>query len=242
MSHDNSRTEYLLGRDGTARLAAAKVCVFGVGGVGGYVCEALARAGVGHITLVDGDDVSPSNVNRQIIATSQTIGRAKVDVMRERILSVNPDCKVTALRLFYLPENADVIDFSEFDYVADAVDTVSAKIEIVCRADAAGVPVISSMGAGNKLYPERFRISDIYSTSVCPLARVMRRELKARGIKKLPVVWSDEEPRPYAEEPEPEYLEDGKRGRTPPGSISFVPSAAGLIMAGKIVRDIAGVE
>lgn len=242
MSFDNSRTEYLIGTEGVKRLADAKVCVFGVGGVGGFVCEALVRAGVEHITIVDGDIVAESNINRQVIAHKGTIGLSKVEVMKERILSINPDCCVTSLHLFYLPENADKIDLSSFDYIADAVDTVSAKIEIICRAISAGVPVISSMGAGNKLYPERFRISDVYSTTVCPLARVMRRELKMRGIKKLPVVWSDEPPRPCAVSPESERLNDGKRERTSPGSISFVPSAAGLIMAGKIIRDIAGVE
>lgn len=242
MSFDNSRTEYLLGRAGTERLAAAYVCVFGVGGVGGYVCEALVRAGVGHITIVDGDIVVSSNINRQVIAHTGTVGRPKVEVMRERLLAINPDCNIIAHQLFYLPENADVIDISAFDYIADAVDTVSAKIEIICRASAAGVPVISSMGAGNKLYPERFRISDIYSTSVCPLARVMRHELKLRGIRCLPVVWSDEPPREYAEKPRAEIREDGSRGKTPPGSISFVPSTAGLIMAGKIIRDLAGIK
>ena len=235
---DSSRTEMLLGPEACARLRAANVCVFGVGGVGGFVTEALARAGVERITIVDGDCVGESNVNRQILALRSTVGRPKVEVLRERIADINPACEVTALRLFYLPENADAIDFSAFDYVADCVDTVSAKLEIICRAKAAGVPVISAMGAGNKLYPERFRVSDISGTSVCPLARVMRRELKVRGITGVPVVWSDEAPRPAAVPAEP----DPETHRVPPGSISFVPSAAGLVMAGKIVRDLAGVK
>lgn len=238
MPFDGSRTEYLLGEEAAARIAAAAVCVFGVGGVGGFTAEALARAGVGRITLVDGDTVSESNVNRQVIALQSTVGLPKVEVMRRRIADIHPQCEVTSLNLFYLPGCGTEIDFSAFDYVADCVDTVSAKLDIICRAQAAGVPVISAMGAGNKLYPERFRVSDIYETSVCPLARVMRRELKARGIRSLPVVWSDEPPRPYAKVPEPD---PGSR-KQPPGSISFVPGAAGLVMAGKILRDLAGVR
>lgn len=229
MSLDTSRTEYILGKDGCRRLAESRVLVFGVGGVGGHLCEALARAGVGTITVVDGDDVAPSNLNRQIIALSSTVGRPKVEVIKERIALINPDCKVEAKKLFYLPENADEIDFGAYDAVADAVDTVAAKVDIICRAKAAGAFVISSMGAGNKLYPERFRVSDIYSTSVCPLARVMRRELKARGVKSLSVVWSDEAPIA------PKVAVEGRA----PGSISFVPAAAGLVMAGEIVRRLA---
>lgn len=239
MAFDNSRTEYLAGRDAVTRLGAAHVAVFGCGGVGGYVCEALARAGVGALTVIDGDTISPSNLNRQLAALLSTVGRAKVDVIAERIADINPDCHVTPLKMFYLPENADDIALSAFDYVADAVDTVAAKLEIACRANAAGIPLISAMGAGNKLYPERFQVGDIAETSVCPLARVMRRELRARGIEHLNVVWSDEAPRRAPE------AEDGGElthvGRIPPGSISFVPSAAGLIMAGKIIRDIAGI-
>ena len=242
MSLDTARTEYLIGTDALARLRNAHVCVFGVGGVGGFAVEALARAGVGHLTVVDGDTVAPSNLNRQIIALQSNIGQPKVDVIRDRIAAISPECEVTPLNLFYLPENADAIDLTAFDYIADCIDTVSAKIDIICRATAAGIPVISSMGAGNKLYPERFRISDIYETSVCPLARVMRHELKARRVRRLPVVWSDEQPRPYALTPEAEIREDGTRGKLPPGSISFVPSAAGLILAGKIIRDLAGIS
>ena len=242
MSLDTTRTEYLIGTDALARLRNAHVCVFGVGGVGGFAVEALARAGVGHLTVVDGDTVAPSNLNRQIIALQANIGQPKVDVIRDRIAAISPECEVTPLNLFYLPGNADAIDLTAFDYIADCIDTVSAKIDIICRATAAGIPVISSMGAGNKLYPERFRISDIYETSVCPLARVMRHELKARRVRRLPVVWSDEQPRPYALTPEAEIREDGTRGKLPPGSISFVPSAAGLILAGKIIRDLAGIS
>ena len=185
MQLDDTRTRALLGEEGVNRLNSAHVAVFGLGGVGGHLCEALARAGVGELTVIDGDTVSTSNVNRQIIATQDTVGRSKAEVMAERILSINPECKVHAVNLFYLPENADQIDFSQFDFIADAVDTVAAKVELICRADAAGVPVIASMGAGNKLYPERFRISDISKTSVCPLAKIMRKKMKERASKSL---------------------------------------------------------
>ena len=235
MQLDDTRTRALLGEDGVNRLAAAHVAVFGLGGVGGHLCEALARAGVGELTVIDGDTVSTSNVNRQIIATQSTVGRPKADVMAERILSINPDCKVHAVNLFYLPENADEIDLSQFDFIADAVDTVAAKVELICRADAAGVPVIASMGAGNKLYPERFRISDISKTSVCPLAKIMRKKMKEKGIKKLDVVWSDEEPL------KAQGLE-AENGRNVPGSLSFVPGAVGLIIAGYIIRKICKFE
>ncbi len=235
MQLDDTRTRALLGDDGVNRLKDSHVAVFGLGGVGGHLCEALARAGVGELTVIDGDTVSASNVNRQIIATQETVGRPKAEVMAERILSINPECKVHAVNLFYLPENADQIDFSQFDFIADAVDTVAAKVELICRADAAGVPVIASMGAGNKLYPERFRISDISKTSVCPLAKIMRRKMKEKGIKKLDVVWSDEEPMKAV------GLES-ENGRNTPGSLSFVPGAVGLIMAGYIIRKICNFE
>ena len=235
MQLDDTRTRALLGEDGVNRLAAAHVAVFGLGGVGGHLCEALARAGVGELTVIDGDTVSTSNVNRQIIATQSTVGRPKAEEMAERILSINPDCKVHAVNLFYLPENADEIDLSQFDFIADAVDTVAAKVELICRADAAGVPVIASMGAGNKLYPERFRISDISKTSVCPLAKIMRKKMKEKGIKKLDVVWSDEEPL------KAQGLE-AENGRNVPGSLSFVPGAVGLIIAGYIIRKICKFE
>ena len=231
MQLDDTRTRALLGEDGVNRLNSAHIAVFGLGGVGGHLCEALARAGVGELTVIDGDTVSASNVNRQIIATQETVGRPKSEVMAERILSINPECKVHPVSLFYLPENADEIDLSQFDFIADAVDTVAAKVELICRADAAGVPVIASMGAGNKLYPERFRISDISKTSVCPLAKIMRKKMKEKGIKKLDVVWSDEEPI------KAQGLES-ENGRNTPGSLSFVPGTVGLIMAGHIIRKI----
>ena len=233
---DVSRTAALIGIGAVKKLAESRAAVFGAGGVGGYVCEALARAGVGHITVIDGDSVAPSNLNRQIIAVQSTIGRPKAEVMKERILSVNPDCDVTALDLFYLPENAGLVDFGGFDAVADCVDTVSAKIEIAIRSKAAGVPVISSMGAGNRLYPERFRVCDLFETKTDPLARVMRREMRARGVSSLTVCWSDETPLSPVTEKDP------ASGKYPPGSVSFVPSAAGLVIAGWMVRTLAGIE
>ncbi len=237
---DTIRTEYLLGAEAVGRLRRAHVALFGLGGVGGAVLEALVRAGIGALTLVDGDDVAPSNLNRQIITTTANIGIPKTEAAAARVAEISPDCLVRTVNAFYLPGDADElgIDFGTFDYVADCIDTVSAKLDIIIRSTAAGVPVISAMGAGNKLHPELFELADIYSTSVCPLARVMRRELKAHGIKKLNVVYSREEARPYAVRPEPE----GERGRIPPGSVSFVPPAAGYIMAGKIIRDIAGIQ
>ena len=231
VSEQNSRTALLLGDDAVEQLNKSKVAVFGVGGVGGYVCEALARAGVGELHIFDRDTVSVSNINRQIIATHSTVGRDKVDVMRERILDINPTCRVVAHKVFYLPENADEFDLSQYDFIADAVDTVSAKLELICRADKFGVPIISAMGAGNKLDPAAFEVSDIYKTEGCPLARVMRRELKVRGVKKLKVVYSKEEPKKSP-------LIDSESGKAIPGSISFVPSVAGLIMAGEIVKGL----
>ena len=225
----------VLGEDGIEKLHASRVIVFGVGGVGGFCAEALCRIGVGHIDLVDGDTVSVSNLNRQIIALHSTIGKAKVDVLKDRLYDINPECKVNAKKLFYLPENADEIDLSQYDYIVDAVDTVSAKLEIICRADAKNIPIISAMGAGNKLDPTRFEVADIYKTSVCPLSRIIRRELKARGVKKLKVVYSKEEPRAH-------LGIDKDSGKPIPSSLSFVPSVMGLIMAGEIVRDITGVR
>ena len=219
------------------RLAQSRVAVFGVGGVGGYAVEALVRSGVGAIDLIDDDKVCLTNLNRQIIATRKTVGKYKVDVMEERIHDINPECKVTTHKCFYLPETKDDFDFSKYSYVIDAVDTVTAKLELVVRAKEAGVPVISSMGAGNKLDPTRFEVTDIYQTSVCPLARVMRRELKARGIQDLKVVYSREE----AWKPEKSLMteEDStSRRRSVPGSVSFVPSVAGLIAAGEVIRDL----
>ncbi|TGY00743.1 tRNA threonylcarbamoyladenosine dehydratase [Hominisplanchenecus murintestinalis] len=235
MEEQLSRTALLLGEEALAKLKGSRVAVFGIGGVGGYVVEALARCGVGTLDLIDKDVVSESNINRQIIALHSTVGRAKVEVMKERIQDINPEVRVNACECFFLPENADEFDFTVYDYVVDAVDTVTAKLEIILRAEAAGTPVISSMGAGNKLDPGRFEIADIYQTSVCPLAKVMRKELRNRGIKKLKVVYSKEVPcRPAR------TVTEGSR-RALPGSISFVPSAAGLVLAGEVIRDLAGI-
>ena len=213
------------------KLEQAHVILFGVGGVGGYVAEALARSGIGHLSLVDKDIVSESNINRQIIATMKTVGRPKVEVMKERIEEINPEAKVDIYHCFYLPETADRFDFKTYDYVVDAVDNVTAKIELALRAKAAGVPMIASMGAGNKLDAARFEVSDIYRTSVCPLAKVMRRELKKRGVDSLKVVYSREEPIKNEA-----AGEEGRRST--PGSVAFVPSVAGLILAGEVVKDI----
>lgn len=221
------RTALLVGREGVERLEKKKVAVFGIGGVGGHVAEALARSGVGRFLLVDSDRVALSNVNRQIIATLDTVGRFKTEVMRERIMSINSWAQVEGRECFFLPENAHTFDFSDCDYVVDAVDTVTAKLELIQCARRAGVPVISSMGAGNKLDPTRFELADIYETSVCPLARVMRRELRKRGVDSLKVVYSREE----AMKPP---------GADIPGSVAFVPSVAGLIIAGEVIRDLCG--
>ena len=275
-----SRTGRLLGETAMERLANARVAIFGVGGVGGYVCEALVRSGVGAFDLIDKDSVSASNLNRQIIATFDTVGKDKVDVMRERMLSINPEADIRVFQCFFLPENADDFDFSEYDYVVDAVDTITAKIELILRARRAGVPVISAMGAGNKLDPGSFKVADIYETKVCPLARVMRRELKKRGVEHLKVVYSEEEPiRPSGpikeEEPgrpigliqdeDPIYSSGSIKGeetghpevcpsspdvtisvtterrrKDVPGSAVFAPAAAGLMIAGEIVKDLVG--
>lgn len=225
-----SRTEKLLGIDSIKKLANSKVAVFGIGGVGGYVVEALARSGVGYIDIIDKDEVSISNINRQIIATTKTIGKPKVEVMKQRIHEINPDIQVNAYQCFYLPETADQFNFANYDYIVDAVDTVTAKLELVMQAEKFNVPIISSMGAGNKLDPTRFEVSDIYKTSVCPLAKVMRKELKQREIKKLKVVYSKEQPIPV---PKPQQGE-----KPSPGSVAFVPSVVGLIIAGEIIKDI----
>ena len=232
INEQHSRTAALVGEEALERLSRARVAVFGVGGVGGHLAEALARAGVGAIDLVDGDVVSVSNINRQIIALHSTVGRPKVEVMAERIRDINPACKVTAHHRLYLPENADELDLSVYDYVADAIDTVSAKLELCVRAKALNVPIIAAMGAGNKLDPSAFEVSDIAKTTVCPLARVMRTELRRRGINHLKVVYSRELPVTTGTTDE-----EGRR-RTVPASISFVPSAAGLLMAGEIVQDL----
>ena len=227
MNDQFQRTRMLIGQENLDKLAAAKVLVFGVGGVGGYVCEALCRGGVGLIDIVDKDVVDVTNINRQIIATHGTVGRPKVEVCRERMLSINPDVKVDARQCFYLPERAGEFDFGAYDYVVDAVDNVTAKIDIICNARAAGVPVISSMGTGNKLDPTMFKIADIEKTRVCPLAKVVRKELRKRGVFGVKVLYSEEEPiKPLSDDT-----------RTP-ASISFVPSAAGLIIAGRVILDI----
>ena len=233
MSGQFIRTEMLIGEEGLKKLLSSHVCVFGVGGVGGYVVEALARSGVGKLDLVDADTVCESNINRQIIATHKTLGMYKVDAEKERILEINPNCEVGVYKMFYLPENAADIDLSVYDYVIDAVDTVTAKIEIIKRAKEAGTPVISSMGAANKLDPTAFEVADIYKTQVCPLAKVMRRELKKRGIESLKVVYSREEAI------KPLKLEEEQTGRrVTPASIAFVPSVAGLIVAGEVIKDL----
>jgi len=235
-----SRTELIFGKDATKKLALCRVAVFGVGGVGGYVVEALARSGVGTLDIVDNDTVALTNINRQIIALSSTVGKYKVDVMKERILDINPAAVVNTYQTFFLPETADEFDFSRNDYVVDAIDTVKGKIEIAARCDAIGVPVISAMGAGNKTDPTQFEVTDIYKTSVCPLARVMRTELKRRGVKKLKVVYSKEIPLSPAESGE--EMPDGSSRRSIPGSCAFVPSVMGLIIAGEVVKDLIGYE
>lgn len=231
MNDQFERTRMLIGQDNLDRLKEAKVLVFGVGGVGGYVCEALCRAGIGRIDIVDKDSVDITNINRQIIATYQTLGRPKVEVCRERMLSINPDIRVDARQCFYLPEKSEEFDFGAYDYVVDAVDNVTAKLDIICNAKAAGVPVISSMGTGNKLNPFMFKIADIEKTRVCPLAKVIRKELRKRGITGVKVLYSEEEPIKPAESRK-------DTAKITPASISFVPSCAGLMIAGRIVLDI----
>lgn len=220
-----SRTELLLGGEAMERLARARVAVFGIGGVGGHVVEALVRSGVGAIDLIDSDTVSLSNLNRQIIALHSTIGRYKTEVMQERIRDINPDCQVEVHNCFYLPETKDEFDFTQYSYIVDAVDTVTAKIQLVMEAQEKGTPILCSMGAGNKLNPADFEVADLYETSMCPLARVMRRELKKRGIGKLKVVYSKEPP-------------ISTESREVPGSVAFVPSVAGLIIASEVVKDL----
>ena len=224
MENQYTRSIAVLGDDAITKLKNCRVAVFGVGGVGSYTVEALARAGVGAIDLIDNDTFNVTNINRQLYATHKTIGQYKVDVARERILDINPECKVTAHKMFYLPENADGLDLSQYDYIVDAIDTVAAKVELIVRADKVGTKIISSMGTGNKLHPEMFEITDIYKTSVCPLAKVMRTRLKKEGIKKLKVVYSKEEPITN-----PDNII---------GSVPFVPSVAGLIIAGEVIKEI----
>lgn len=230
-----SRTQLLLGEEAMEKLRNARVAVFGIGGVGGYTVEALARSGVGQLDLIDSDTVSVSNINRQILATHSTVGRLKVDVAKDRILDINPNCVVRTYPCFYLPDTADQFDFSAYDYIVDAIDTVTGKLQLVQQAHAAGTPIICSMGTGNKLDPSAFQVADISKTSVCPLARIMRKELKKRGINHVKVVYSQEDAlTPVGAEEEMKLL--GKRQI--PGSASFVPGAAGLILAGEVIKDL----
>lgn len=227
-----SRFELLVGQDKIRDLNQKKVIVFGVGGVGGYVVEALVRSGIEHITLVDNDSVSISNLNRQIIATQKTVGMSKVKVAKERIESINPHCHVETLEMFYLPENADSIDLTQYDYVVDAIDTITSKIELACRCEKLGVSLMSSMGTGNKMNPAMLEVSDVYKTSVCPLAKVMRKELKTRGVKHLKVVYSKELPI------KPLQSKEETNRRSIPGSNAFVPSSAGLLIASEVIKDL----
>lgn len=233
-----SRTKILLGDASMDILKNSRVAVFGVGGVGGYVCEALVRSGVGAFDLIDSDTVSLTNINRQIIATMGTVGRFKTEVMKERMLDINPDVDVKIYNCFFLPENADEFPFGEYDYVIDAVDTVTAKIQLVMKCQMEGIPIISSMGAGNKIEASAFKVADIYNTRMCPLAKVMRSELKKRGVKKLKVVYSEEKPIETVMNNSDEEKITGKRSI--PGSLAFVPSVAGLIIAGEVVKDLTG--
>jgi len=252
MLNQFSRTELMFGKAGIEKLKNARVAVFGIGGVGGYTVEALVRGGVGTLALIDDDKICMTNINRQIIATRKTIGKYKVDVMMERVLDINPNAIVTTHKCFYSAETADQFDFSEYDYIVDAIDTVSAKIEMVLRAQAKDVPIISCMGAGNKLDPTKFEVTDIYKTSVCPLAKVMRKELKARGVKKLKVLYTQELPQKPLEDMAlscktncicpPGAESKCTMKRQIPGSNSFVPAVAGLIIAGEVIKDISGVR
>ena len=247
MLNQFSRTELLFGKEAMEKLASSRVAVFGIGGVGGYTAEALVRSGIGAIDLIDDDKVCLTNINRQIYATRKTIGKYKVDVAAERIAEINPDVQVRTYKTFYMPETADQFDFSEYDYIVDAIDTVKGKLTLAQNADLAGTPIISSMGAGNKLDPTAFEVADIYKTSVCPLARVMRYELKRRGIKKLKVVYSKETPIEPIDEMHIAELENssapgaqrsGAQKRQVPGSNAFVPPVVGLIIAGEVIKDL----
>lgn len=231
MEKRTERTALLLGEEGMQKLKKSHVAIFGLGGVGCYAAEALARSGVGTLTVIDGDAYSESNLNRQLFATVSTVGRRKTEVAAERIREIAPDCTVVEKDLFYTPENADLLDFSSFDYIIDAIDTVTSKIDLICRANGAGVPIISSMGTGNKLDPTRLRVTDLYKTEGCPLARVLRRELKKREIKKLKVVFSDEEPKKTV------VTEEGTT-RHAPASAVFVPACAGMALAAEAVKDL----
>ena len=248
MLNQFSRTQLLIGKDNMERLKNARVAVFGIGGVGGYTVEALARSGVGTLDLIDDDKVCLTNLNRQILATRKTIGKYKVDVAKERILDINPDAVVNTYKTFFMPDTAEQFDFSQYDYVVDAIDTVTGKIQLVMQAQESGVPIISSMGAGNKMDAAAFEVADIYKTSVCPLAKVMRRELKKRGVKKLKVVYSKEKPLTPIDDMEiscknhcvcpPGTERSCTQRRQIPGSNAFVPSVVGLIIAGEIIKDL----
>ena len=247
MSDRFSRTELLLGEEAMKVLANSRVAVFGIGGVGSYTVEALARSGVGALDLIDDDKVCVTNINRQLIALDSTIGMYKVDAAAERIHEIAPDCKVTCHKMFYMPDTADKLDFSQYDYVVDAIDTVTGKLEIIMQAKSVGVPVISSMGAGNKLDPAAFEVSDIYKTSVCPLAKVMRYQLKRRGVKKLKVVYSREQPivpqgKAVKDGSGETDMRTGNARRSTPGSAAFVPSVAGLIIAGEVIKDLTSIN
>lgn len=243
-----SRTQLVFGKEAMDKLKSSRVAVFGIGGVGGYTVEALVRSGVGAIDIIDDDKVCLTNINRQIYATRKTVGKYKVDVAKERIEEINPDCKVTAFKTFYMPETAEQFDFTQYDYVVDAIDTVTGKIALVENAKKAGTPIISSMGAGNKVDPTAFEVTDIYKTSVCPLAKVMRYELKRRGIRKLKVVYSKEKPIPPIDDMSiscrqhcicpPGTARKCTQRRQVPGSTAFVPSVVGLIIAGEVIKDI----
>lgn len=248
MLNQFSRTQLLLGEESMKKLSDMRVAVFGIGGVGGYVCEALVRTGVGHFDLIDDDKVCLTNLNRQIIATRKTVGLYKADVMKERMLEINPNVEVNVYKCFFLPENADEFPFADYDYVIDAVDTVTAKVELVMKCKEMNVPIISSMGAGNKLDASAFKVADIYKTKMCPLAKVMRHEMKKRGVKKLKVVYSEEKPTRPIEDMSiscrthcicpPGAQHKCTERRDIPGSVAFVPSVAGLIIAGEVIKDL----
>jgi tRNA A37 threonylcarbamoyladenosine dehydratase len=248
MLNQFSRTELLVGNEGMEKLKNARVAIFGIGGVGGYTVEALARSGVGTLDLIDDDKICLTNINRQIFATRSTVGKYKVDVAQDRILDINPEAKVNIYKTFYVPDTADQFDFTQYDYVVDAIDTVTGKIELIMQADKTNTPIISSMGAGNKMDPTAFRVADIYKTNVCPLAKVMRRELKKRGIEKLKVVYSEEKPMTPIDDMAiscrahcicpPGTVRKCTQRRQVPGSNAFVPSVVGLIIAGEVIKDI----
>jgi tRNA A37 threonylcarbamoyladenosine dehydratase len=248
MLNQFSRTELLVGNEGMEKLKNARVAIFGIGGVGGYTVEALARSGVGTLDLIDDDKICLTNINRQIFATRSTVGKYKVDVAHDRILDINPDANVNIYKTFYVPDTADQFDFTQYDYVVDAIDTVTGKIELIMQADKTNTPIISSMGAGNKMDPTAFRVADIYKTNVCPLAKVMRRELKKRGIEKLKVVYSEEKPMTPIDDMAiscrahcicpPGTVRKCTQRRQVPGSNAFVPSVVGLIIAGEVIKDI----